>query len=77
MTRESKYYGLHACMAIWKRRPKDIIMGSETSGVSDPLFALAPTRIQIPGSGEVESLNVSVATSLCLSEYYRQVTAKG
>ena len=23
--KELKYYGLHACLAIWKRRPKDII----------------------------------------------------
>ena len=49
-----------------------IIMGSESDGVSDSLFSLATTKIQIPGTGEVESLNVSVATSLCLGEYYRQ-----
>lgn len=49
-----------------------IIMGSETSGVSESLFSLAPNKVQIPGTGEVESLNVSVATSLCIGEYARQ-----
>lgn len=57
--------------------PKTVlIMGSETSGVSDSLFSLAASRIQIPGTGEVESLNVSVATSLCMGEYFRQHLVK-
>ncbi len=25
MDKESKYYGVHACLAVWKERPKDII----------------------------------------------------
>jgi TrmH RNA methyltransferase len=56
-----------------KLSPKTVfIIGAETSGVSDALFSLVPNKIQIPGTGEVESLNVSVATSLCMGEYYRQ-----
>jgi len=31
----------------------------------------------IPGTGLVESLNVSVATGLFLGEYWRQMGAKG
>ena len=48
-----------------------IIMGHESEGVSKELFNLAAEKIQIPGTGFVESLNVSVATSLCLSEFSR------
>ena len=44
-------------------------MGAESEGVSKNLFDLAETKIQIPGTGLVESLNVSVAASLCVSEW--------
>ncbi len=49
-----------------------IIMGSESEGVSKTLFSLASEKIQIPGTGAVESLNVAVATTLCTYEYCRQ-----
>ena len=49
-----------------------LILGSESEGISKPLLASADHLIRIPGTGSVESLNVSVATALCLSEYYRQ-----
>jgi TrmH RNA methyltransferase len=49
-----------------------IIMGSESDGVSKNLFQLAENKIQIPGTGHVESLNVSVATALCIAEFSRQ-----
>ena len=54
--------------------PKKVIiaMGSEDQGVSKEVEVLSSTQIQIPGSGLVESLNVSVATSLFLGEFYRQ-----
>lgn len=47
------------------------IMGSESYGVSKGLLNLASTKVEIPGKGEVESLNVSVAAALCLGEYFR------
>lgn len=50
-----------------------IALGSESCGISKDFESLAQSKIQIPGSGMVESLNVSVATSLCLGEYYRQL----
>lgn len=49
-----------------------IIMGSESLGVSKSLNEFTTHSIQIPGTSQVESLNVSVATALCLGEYYRQ-----
>lgn len=49
-----------------------IIMGSESEGVSKELFSLASDKIQIPGTGAVESLNVAIATTLCVAEYCRQ-----
>jgi TrmH RNA methyltransferase len=49
-----------------------LTLGSEAHGVSKDLFALSTLKVQIPGSGLVESLNVSVATSLFLGEFYRQ-----
>jgi TrmH RNA methyltransferase len=67
----------HGGTSLFKSKfgPKTvIIMGSETSGVSETLFSLAPNKVQIPGTGDVESLNVSVATSLCIGEYARQHT---
>ena len=47
-------------------------IGSESDGLSRPLRSLVQTQVRIPGSGWVESLNVSVATALFLSEYRRQ-----
>lgn len=49
-----------------------LIFGSESKGLSRPISSLATHHLQIPGTGHVESLNVSVATSLCIGEYTRQ-----
>jgi RNA methyltransferase, TrmH family len=49
-----------------------IAFGSESCGIARELMSVAKSHLQIPGSGFVESLNVSVAASLCLGEYYRQ-----
>lgn len=49
-----------------------LAVGSESHGISEFFLSLTTNKIQIPGSGLVESLNVSVATSLCIGEYYRQ-----
>lgn len=49
-----------------------LILGSETNGISKQLLSKADCLVRIPGSGSVESLNVSVAAALCMSEYYRQ-----
>lgn len=49
-----------------------IVMGAEDVGVSKSTQALAQDSLLIPGSGLVESLNVSVATGLLLGEFWRQ-----
>ncbi len=48
-----------------------IVMGHEVHGASAELEALFDDAIVIPGTGAVESLNVSVATGLMLGEYAR------
>lgn len=53
-----------------------LILGAEGEGVSRALSDMAAQVIKIPGSGQVESLNVSVACGVCLGEYYRQHTGK-
>ncbi|MBP9841116.1 MAG: hypothetical protein KBC64_01670 [Simkaniaceae bacterium] len=53
--------------------PRSILaMGGETTGLTPECSSLMSHQIEIPGTGEVESLNVSVATALCLGEYCRQ-----
>jgi TrmH RNA methyltransferase len=49
-----------------------IVFGEEMFGVSQSVAKSADIALQIPGTGKVESLNVSVAASLILCEWYRQ-----
>lgn len=49
-----------------------IVFGEEQSGVSKKVAAMGDLPVQIPGTGAVESLNVSVATALILGEWWRQ-----
>jgi 23S rRNA (guanosine2251-2'-O)-methyltransferase len=52
--------------------PTVIIMGSEEDGISQEFIHLADSGAKIPLSGQVESLNVSVASSIVLYEAVRQ-----
>lgn len=52
-----------------------IVFGEEMFGVSKNVAKAADIALQIPGTGKVESLNVSVAASLILGEWYRQQQA--
>lgn len=49
-----------------------LLLGAESEGVSDTLRAESTTRLSIPGTGNVESLNVSCAAALTLAEFWRQ-----
>ena len=49
-----------------------LVLGSEGEGVSRPIDAIADLRLQIPGTAVVESLNVSVACGIALSEIWRR-----
>ncbi len=50
-----------------------LVLGSETLGLEPGIEKLLTQSLyQIPGTGRVESLNISVAASLFCSEYFRQ-----
>lgn len=49
-----------------------IVMGSESEGVKAELLESVKNTLLIPGTGLVESLNVSVASGLFLGEFRRQ-----
>lgn len=52
-----------------------IVFGEEAFGVTKEIQGLG-TAIKIPGTDYVESLNVSVATAVILSDYYQKVKTK-
>jgi TrmH RNA methyltransferase len=49
-----------------------LVMGAEQTGVSAAMLKQADATIKIPGSGQVESLNVSVAFAILAAEFIRQ-----
>lgn len=48
------------------RGPELVIMGSEGPGLSDALAAAATRRVKIPMAGNLDSLNLAIATALTL-----------
>ncbi len=52
--------------------PVAIIMGSEEDGISDELIRKSDDLAVIPQSGQVGSLNVSVAAGVVIFETVRQ-----
>ncbi len=57
-------------------KPVAIIMGSEESGISQEYLKLADQHVKIPMTGQVGSLNVSVATGVIVYEAIRQRALK-
>jgi TrmH RNA methyltransferase len=53
-----------------------VMLGSESSGLSSATYREAQLQVQIPGSGDVESLNVACAASTILGEYWREYRVK-
>ena len=49
-----------------------LVMGAEQSGVGATLRDAGALKLEIPGSGQVESLNVAAATAVLLAEWRRQ-----
>lgn len=49
-----------------------LVMGAEQMGVDNQLAEAATFKLGIPGTGWVDSLNVSAATAVLLSEWKRQ-----
>jgi 23S rRNA (guanosine2251-2'-O)-methyltransferase len=54
-----------------------LILGSESKGLSHSVRDRCHELVKIPGSGRVESLNLSVAGGVILSEIARQRGSKG
>ena len=52
--------------------PSAIILGSEEDGISPEYLKLSDTIVKIPLHGEIESLNVSVASGIVLFEALKQ-----
>lgn len=54
-------------------RPASIVvLGNEGEGIHPHLLAASDRQLRVPGSGGVESLNVSVAFGIIAGEYHRQ-----
>jgi len=58
-------------------RPTAIVVGNEHRGISDEAAAHADHLVYIPMMGMAESVNVSVASAICLFEAMRQRLSKG
>ena len=54
------------------KKPTAFVIGNEGNGLTDEMIALSDFNINIPMSGEVESLNAAVATSILCFEAARQ-----
>lgn len=52
--------------------PVALVMGSEDTGISPEIMKLCDTRVVIPEFGEINSLNVSVASGIMIYEVVRQ-----
>lgn len=53
-----------------------IVIGNEGAGVSRELIDLAETKVKIPMSGNIDSLNASVAAGILMYEAVRQASAE-
>jgi len=51
--------------------PVLLVMGNEQKGLSDEMAAACKTLIRIPQAGQADSLNLAVATGICLYEIRR------
>jgi TrmH RNA methyltransferase len=49
-----------------------LLLGEEARGLSRQVIESADLSLRIPGTGSVESLNVSAATAVILGEFWRQ-----
>jgi TrmH family RNA methyltransferase len=55
-------------MAPLQHKPVALVVGNEAEGISEELLQQADVVVQIPMSGQLESLNVGVATGISLYE---------
>lgn len=52
-----------------------LLLGEEARGLTRQAIEAAELNLRIPGTGKVESLNVSAATAVILGEFWRQRTS--
>ena len=52
--------------------PTVLVLGSEADGLSTPVRATLSQTVRLPGTGRVESLNVSNAAAVSFAEMWRQ-----
>ena len=53
-----------------------LVLGAEGEGMSKELIRAADLRISVPGTGAVESLNVSASAAVLFGEFWRQHPAR-
>ena len=73
-TKESIFGALLEGENIYKKsiQPKGVlVLGNEGNGISEKIIPFITEPITIPRFGQAESLNVSVATGILLSEFFR------
>lgn len=58
----------HHWQDVPQKQPLTLIMGSESTGLSDKLTDICTSKVRIPMAAGVESLNVAMATGLMLYE---------
>ncbi len=51
--------------------PSILLMGNEQSGLTDELVSISTELIRLPMRGQSDSLNLAVATGICLYEMHR------
>ena len=56
------------CSELDYLEPICLLLGGETSGLSDQILALADQKVSVPQFGSAESLNVSVAAGILIYE---------
>lgn len=59
--------------AAWSGEPLALVVGNETNGSGEDVLAQADQVVRIPMAGEVESLNVGVATGISVYELIRRM----
>ena len=59
--------------AAWSGEPLALVVGNETDGSGEDVLAQADQVVRIPMAGEVESLNVGVATGIGVYELVRRM----
>lgn len=64
--------GSESLYTLKVKRPCVVVVGNERTGLSDKVKRRCNAAVHIPGSGAVQSLNVSVALGVVLSELARQ-----